>query len=80
MTTVNYKGVFFAVAAEVRAILATAGAGAIVNNSSTGSLHANPGLPAYGAAKRAVNSLTETAAVEYGPMGSASTRSRRASP
>ena len=30
---------------------------------------ANPELPAYGAMKRAVNSLTESAAVTYGPEG-----------
>ncbi|MFI5615489.1 SDR family NAD(P)-dependent oxidoreductase [Amycolatopsis sp. NPDC051903] len=66
---VNLKGVWLAVAAEVAAIRATAGAGAIVNTSSVGSLLANPELPAYGAMKRAVNSLTESAAVTYGPEG-----------
>jgi NAD(P)-dependent dehydrogenase (short-subunit alcohol dehydrogenase family) len=55
--------------AEVAAIRATAGKGAIVNNSSVGSLMGNPELPAYGAMKRAVNSLTESAAVTYGPEG-----------
>ncbi len=45
------------------------GTGAIVNNSSVGSLMGNPELPAYGAMKRAVNSLTESAAVTYGPEG-----------
>ena len=40
-----------------------AGAGAIVNTSSIGSRRANPELPAYGAMKRALNSLTECAAV-----------------
>lgn len=29
----------------------------------------NPALPIYGAAKRALNSLTESAAVTYGPEG-----------
>ena len=67
ITRVNFKGVFYAVAAEVKAIKRTAGGGAIVNTSSVGSLIANPALPAYGAAKRAVNSLTESAAVTYGP-------------
>ncbi|WBO68384.1 glucose 1-dehydrogenase [Streptomyces camelliae] len=67
--TVNLKGVWLAMAAEVAAIRATAGTGAIVNNSSVGSLRANPELPAYGAMKRAVNSLTESAAVTYGPEG-----------
>jgi NAD(P)-dependent dehydrogenase (short-subunit alcohol dehydrogenase family) len=55
--------------AEVAAIRATSGTGAIVNNSSVGSLMGNPELPTYGAMKRAVNSLTESAAVTYGPEG-----------
>lgn len=66
---VNLKGPWLAMAAEIAAIRATAGAGAIVNNSSVGSLRGNPELPAYGAMKRAVNSLTESAAVTYGPEG-----------
>jgi NAD(P)-dependent dehydrogenase (short-subunit alcohol dehydrogenase family) len=43
------------------------GGGAIVNTSSIGSRRANPALPAYGAMKRALNSLTETAAVNWAP-------------
>ena len=66
---VNLKGVFVAMVAEVAAIRATVGAGAIVNTSSVGSLVGNPELPAYGAMKRAVNSLTESAAITYGPEG-----------
>ncbi|MFD5318112.1 SDR family NAD(P)-dependent oxidoreductase [Streptomyces sp. NPDC127098] len=66
---VNLRGAWAAMAAEVAAIRATAGSGAIVNNSSVGSLRANPQLPAYGAVKRAVNSLTESAAVTYGREG-----------
>lgn len=65
---VNLKGVFYAVSAEVKAMTATGG-GAIVNTSSVGSLMGNPALPAYGAAKRAVNSLTESAAVTYAAAG-----------
>ncbi|GAA2307378.1 SDR family oxidoreductase [Streptomyces kunmingensis] len=65
--TVNLKGPWLAMTAQVAAIRATAGRGAIVNTSSVGSLLANPALPAYGAAKRAVNSLTASAAVTYGP-------------
>ena len=64
---VNLRGVWLAMSAQVAAIRATAGAGAIVNNSSIGSLRGNPVLPAYGAMKRAVNSLTESAAITYGP-------------
>ncbi|WP_089246532.1 SDR family NAD(P)-dependent oxidoreductase [Asanoa hainanensis] len=67
--TVNLKGVWLAMVAEVNAIRATAGTGAIVNNSSIGSLMGNPQLPVYGAMKRAVNSLTESAAITYGPEG-----------
>lgn len=67
--TVNMKGVWLAMAAEVAAIRASAGSGAIVNNSSVGSLRGNPELPAYAATKRAVNSLTASAAVTYGPEG-----------
>lgn len=66
---VNLRGVWLAMSAQVAAIRATAGAGAIVNNSSIGSLRGNPVLPAYGAMKRAVNSLTESAAITYGPEG-----------
>lgn len=64
---VNLKGVWLAMVAQIAAIRATSGAGAIVNTSSIGSLKGNPELPAYGAMKRAVNSLTESAALTYGP-------------
>lgn len=66
---VNLRGPWLAMVAEINAIRATAGTGAIVNNTSIGSLRANPVLPAYGAMKRGVNSLTESAAVTYGPEG-----------
>ncbi|AJT65303.1 SDR family NAD(P)-dependent oxidoreductase [Streptomyces chattanoogensis] len=66
---VNLKGQWLAMTAEVAAIRATAGTGAIVNNSSIGSLRGNPELPVYAAMKRALNSLTESAAVTYGPEG-----------
>lgn len=69
VTAVNQRAVFVAMAAEVRAFRAGPGAGAIVNNSSVGSFGGNPNVGAYAAAKRAVNSLTETAAHEYGPEG-----------
>ncbi|MHC3469906.1 SDR family NAD(P)-dependent oxidoreductase [Streptomyces sp. 7R007] len=69
VTAVNLKGPWLAMKAEVAAIRATAGRGAICNTSSVGSLMGNPWLPAYGAAKRALNSLTASAAVTYGPEG-----------
>jgi NAD(P)-dependent dehydrogenase (short-subunit alcohol dehydrogenase family) len=69
MYAVNLRGPWLSMLAEVAAIRATAGSGAIVNNSSVGSLAGNPALPGYGAMKRAVNSLTESAAITYGPEG-----------
>ncbi|MEU6383647.1 glucose 1-dehydrogenase [Streptomyces bauhiniae] len=67
--TVNLKGQWLAMNAEVAAIRATSGTGAIVNNSSVGSLRGNSELPGYAAMKRALNSVTESAAVTYGPEG-----------
>jgi NAD(P)-dependent dehydrogenase (short-subunit alcohol dehydrogenase family) len=66
---VNLRGVWLSMVAEVEAIRSGPGRGAIVNTSSIGSLRANPTLPAYGAMKRAVNSLTQSAAVNWGPEG-----------
>ncbi|MFB8774296.1 SDR family NAD(P)-dependent oxidoreductase [Streptomyces broussonetiae] len=66
---VNLRGPWLAMTAEIAAMRRTSGRGAIVNTSSVGSLRANPALPAYGAAKRAVNSLTASAATTYGPEG-----------
>jgi NAD(P)-dependent dehydrogenase (short-subunit alcohol dehydrogenase family) len=65
---VNLKGVFYAVSAEVTAMTRTGG-GAIVNTSSVGSLRGSLALPAYAAAKRAVNSITESAALAHASAG-----------
>ena len=59
---VNFRGHWVAMTAEAE-LMRRSGAGAIVNTSSIGSRRANPALPAYGAMKRALNSITETAAV-----------------
>ncbi|GGN64080.1 short-chain dehydrogenase [Streptomyces albiflavescens] len=64
--TVNFRSHWTAMNAEV-ALMRQGGGGAIVNTSSIGSRRANPALPAYGAMKRALNSLTETAAVDLAP-------------
>jgi NAD(P)-dependent dehydrogenase (short-subunit alcohol dehydrogenase family) len=66
--TVNFRAHWTAMTAEA-ALMRKSGGGAIVNTSSIGSRRANPALPAYGAMKRALNSLTETAAVNWGPDG-----------
>lgn len=65
---VNFRGHWVAMAAEA-ALMRRSGGGAIVNTSSIGSRRANPALPAYGAMKRALNSITETAAVTWAPQG-----------
>ena len=62
--TVNFRAHWIAMNAEA-ALMRRSGGGAIVNTSSIGSRRANPALPAYGAMKRALNSLTETAAVTW---------------
>ena len=63
---VNFRSHWTAMNAEA-ALMRQGGGGAIVNTSSIGSRRANPALPAYGAMKRALNSLTETAAVNWAP-------------
>ncbi|WP_033346200.1 SDR family NAD(P)-dependent oxidoreductase [Catenuloplanes japonicus] len=65
---VNFRAHWTAMNAEI-ALMRNGGGGAIVNTSSIGSRRANPFLPAYGAMKRALNSLTESAAVTLGPQG-----------
>ncbi|WP_435109118.1 SDR family NAD(P)-dependent oxidoreductase [Nocardiopsis synnemataformans] len=66
--TVNFRAHWTAMAVEAE-IMRRAGGGAIVNTSSIGSRRANPALPAYGAMKRALNSITESAAVTWGSQG-----------
>jgi NAD(P)-dependent dehydrogenase (short-subunit alcohol dehydrogenase family) len=66
--TVNFRAHWTAMTAEA-ALMRRTGGGAIVNTSSIGSRRANPALPAYGAMKRALNSITETAAVSWAADG-----------
>ncbi|MEV6107369.1 SDR family oxidoreductase [Streptomyces sp. NPDC051940] len=65
---VNFRAHWTAMTAEA-ALMRRGGGGAIVNTSSIGSRRANPALPAYAAMKRALNSITETAAVTWAPEG-----------
>ncbi|MGC4963718.1 SDR family NAD(P)-dependent oxidoreductase [Gordonia sp. DT101] len=64
--TVNFRAHWTAMTAEA-ALMRRGGGGAIVNTSSIGSRRANPDLPAYGAMKRSLNSITESAAVSWAP-------------
>jgi NAD(P)-dependent dehydrogenase (short-subunit alcohol dehydrogenase family) len=66
---VNVKGVWLAMRAEIRALLAAGRPGSIVNTSSVGGLRGGAGLGAYSASKHAVIGLTRTAAQEYGAHG-----------
>jgi NAD(P)-dependent dehydrogenase (short-subunit alcohol dehydrogenase family) len=61
---VNLRGTFLAMKYQIRAMLESGG-GSIVNTSSIGGLVAAPQLPAYGASKWGVNSLTKSAGVGY---------------
>jgi NAD(P)-dependent dehydrogenase (short-subunit alcohol dehydrogenase family) len=63
---VNLKSVF-RLSALFGAQMRSAGGGAIVNISSTGSLRPDPTFAPYAAAKAGVNLLTTTFAKEYGP-------------
>lgn len=65
---VNFRAHWVAMVLEAE-LMRRSGGGAIVNTSSIGSRRANPALPAYGAMKRALNSITETAAVTWGAQG-----------
>ncbi|MFD1543363.1 SDR family NAD(P)-dependent oxidoreductase [Nonomuraea guangzhouensis] len=64
VVAVNLRGTFLAMKHQISAMLA-GGGGTIVNTSSISGLVAAPELPAYGAAKWGVNSLTMSAAVGY---------------
>ncbi|MBT0768639.1 SDR family oxidoreductase [Kineosporia sp. J2-2] len=66
--TVNFLAHWTAMNAEAD-LMRRSGGGAIVNTSSIGSWRANPVLPAYGAMKRALNSITQSAAVSWAPEG-----------
>jgi 3alpha(or 20beta)-hydroxysteroid dehydrogenase len=65
---VNQVGCFLGMRAVIPTMTA-AGGGSIVNTSSAVGLEGGPGIVAYAASKAAVRSMTETAAIELGPLG-----------
>lgn len=65
----NLTAFFWCMRAEIRQMLSQGGGGAVVNISSAIGSRAFAGLGAYGASKRALESLTETTALEYAKQG-----------
>ena len=66
---VNLRGTWLSMRAEIEAMLAAGGGGAIVNVSSTLGLRGSPFAAPYSASKHAVLGLTRTAALEYAAQG-----------
>lgn len=67
---VNLKGVWLAMRAELRVMLAAGTAGSIVNTSSVGGMRAGAAnLSAYAASKHGVIGLTRAAAQDHGAAG-----------
>jgi NAD(P)-dependent dehydrogenase (short-subunit alcohol dehydrogenase family) len=66
---VNLRGTWLSMRAEIEAMLAAGGGGAIVNVSSTLGLRGSPFGAPYSASKHGVLGLTKTAAIEYAPQG-----------
>lgn len=64
----NLTGVFVAMKAQIPHML-DAGGGAIVNDASIAGLRASPHVPAYGASKHGVLSLTRSTAWDFGQRG-----------
>lgn len=64
----NLTGVFLCLRAEL-AVMSARGSGAIVNTLSTAGRKAIKNISPYVASKFAVDGLTRTAAIEYGPAG-----------
>jgi 3-oxoacyl-[acyl-carrier protein] reductase len=66
--SINMMGPYWGCVAAARA-MRERGGGSIVNVSSGGGAKPLPGIAVYGMTKAAVNSLTWTAAAEFGPFG-----------
>jgi NAD(P)-dependent dehydrogenase (short-subunit alcohol dehydrogenase family) len=62
----NFKGPF-RLAAQVAKRMSDGAGGSIINVSSSGALRPMPGVVPYGSAKAALNAMTQSLAVEYGP-------------
>lgn len=68
VVAINLRSVFLCLKAELE-VMARQGRGAIVNTVSEAVIKGNAGPIAYTAAKRGVQGLTESAAIEFAPQG-----------
>jgi NAD(P)-dependent dehydrogenase (short-subunit alcohol dehydrogenase family) len=68
LLSINLKGVWLCMQAEIAQMLAQGG-GTIVNTASVAGLVGAPGMGAYAAAKHGVVGLTKVAALEYATRG-----------
>ncbi len=69
MIRVNLRSVFLCMKHEIKAMLASAKGGRIVNIASTNSFRPQPNQPAYTASKHGVLGLTRSAAIDYASSG-----------
>jgi len=69
LMSVDLKGTALCMKYELAQMVAQGGGGSIVNISSVSGFRPQPNNIAYVAAKHAVNGMTKTAALEYGPHG-----------
>lgn len=67
--TVNLRGTWLGMRSAVRQFLAQGTGGAIVNVASIGAWRINPKRLPYAASKAAIMTLTQGAAIDYGPRG-----------
>lgn len=65
---VNLRGVFLGLK-HVLPVLYAKGSGSVINTSSVGGFHGNPGLAPYVSSKHAVIGLTKSVALEAAPHG-----------
>jgi NAD(P)-dependent dehydrogenase (short-subunit alcohol dehydrogenase family) len=69
MLATNVRGTYLGLRAQIPAMLATAGGGAIVNMASFAGARGVAGLGPYVAAKAGIIALTEVAALDYADQG-----------
>jgi NAD(P)-dependent dehydrogenase (short-subunit alcohol dehydrogenase family) len=65
---VNLRGVFLGLK-HVLPVLYAKGSGSVINTSSVGGFHGNPGLAPYVSSKHAVIGITKSVALEAAPYG-----------